>query len=342
MGKPIHHANGSVNKFGGEVSDYLPIHDFLDASKQVIADLRHRFLTHHTFFTTHIVEKIFGSAIRNSSGRVVAVRDIAELHLLEDFRMQFMPSVQDWGVCINLQWWQNAITETSANPLHYAKKAAREFGGSYKAYLPINDLMESVRVAMPDVRSKTFTHNQWFVDNVVVAIFGEEITVPVKRQGKKAKLKVSVRDVANYHIKVTFGKKPILSACDVLSTIEPLPWMDNAKDNSLPPSQEALRPILLPHHGVREFPSTTEPEMVVDGPKGGRNMMVDGGPIGAGMRFDGDPSRYGSAIGASMQHPMMDDVVSDFAGIHVEDDDDEDQRQPFATRMYGSIATENS
>ena len=33
MAHPYHHALASVKKWGGEVSDYLPLHDWFDQSK---------------------------------------------------------------------------------------------------------------------------------------------------------------------------------------------------------------------------------------------------------------------------------------------------------------------
>ena len=46
--KPIIHAESSARKFGGQPEDYLEIHNFMDSSKSVIADNRHRALTHNT------------------------------------------------------------------------------------------------------------------------------------------------------------------------------------------------------------------------------------------------------------------------------------------------------
>lgn len=46
MSKPFIHAQSSAKKFGGIWEDYISIHEFLDSSKSVIADNRHRALTH--------------------------------------------------------------------------------------------------------------------------------------------------------------------------------------------------------------------------------------------------------------------------------------------------------
>ena len=47
MAHPYHHALSSVRRWGGRVEDYLPIHDWFDASKAFLADFRHRALRHH-------------------------------------------------------------------------------------------------------------------------------------------------------------------------------------------------------------------------------------------------------------------------------------------------------
>jgi hypothetical protein len=48
MAHPYHHALSSVRKWGGAVEDYIPIHNWFDESKQIIADFRHRALRHHS------------------------------------------------------------------------------------------------------------------------------------------------------------------------------------------------------------------------------------------------------------------------------------------------------
>ena len=47
MAHPYHHALSSVKKWGGAVSDYLPLHSWFDQSKAIEADFRHRALRQH-------------------------------------------------------------------------------------------------------------------------------------------------------------------------------------------------------------------------------------------------------------------------------------------------------
>lgn len=119
MAKPYIHAKSSAKRFGGKLEDYLPVHDFLDSSKAFVADSRHRALLHSTF-GIFLCEKVFGHIIKNSDGKEVSVRDIAEQHILEDFHFKFIPTPQDYLENMELQpWMVNAI---SGEP-NSAKKA---------------------------------------------------------------------------------------------------------------------------------------------------------------------------------------------------------------------------
>lgn len=87
------HAKNSAKKFGGQPGDYQMVHDFIDSSKAVVPDMRHRAIF-HSAFGCFIVEKVFGHIIINSDGNEVSTRDIAEEHILEDLGM--IPTLQDW------------------------------------------------------------------------------------------------------------------------------------------------------------------------------------------------------------------------------------------------------
>jgi hypothetical protein len=95
VAKPWIHCLSSAKTFGGKPEDYLEIHNFLDSSKSVVADNRHRALTHNTWFLSVVLEKVFGVTITNSDGKKVSVRNIGEQHVGEDFH-GFIPSAQDF------------------------------------------------------------------------------------------------------------------------------------------------------------------------------------------------------------------------------------------------------
>ena len=77
MAHPLKHAESSARKFGGRVEDYLPIHNWFDESKALLADFRHRALRHHAE-GIFLAEKLFGVAIVNSDGKQVPVRYVGE------------------------------------------------------------------------------------------------------------------------------------------------------------------------------------------------------------------------------------------------------------------------
>ena len=93
MTHPHFHAESSVKLWGGTVHDYMPIHDWLDATKEMYADFRHRVLRHHAQGIFE-AERIFGKVRRTRRPRRSGSR-IAELHVKEDCGGR-IPSVSDW------------------------------------------------------------------------------------------------------------------------------------------------------------------------------------------------------------------------------------------------------
>jgi hypothetical protein len=105
MTHPTHHAASSVRKWGGQVGDYLPIHDWLDATKETFCDFRHRALRHHSQGVFEC-ERVFGVSLRNSDGKDIPVRYIAELHIREDCG-GIVPTVSDWLSRIRPESWMS-------------------------------------------------------------------------------------------------------------------------------------------------------------------------------------------------------------------------------------------
>ena len=105
MTHPLWHAESSVRRFGGSTVDYLPIHDWLDATKETLCDCRHRALRHHSQGVFE-AERVFGQAIVNSEGVAIPVRYVAERHIKEDCG-GFVPSVSDWLSRIAVEPWMS-------------------------------------------------------------------------------------------------------------------------------------------------------------------------------------------------------------------------------------------
>jgi hypothetical protein len=102
MAHPYYHALSSVKKWGGRVEDYLPLHNWFDASKAFLADFRHRALRHHAegiFWA----EEVFGVTLTNADGKAVPVRFLGEQHVRED--LGWIPTLQDWFKRLRVQPW---------------------------------------------------------------------------------------------------------------------------------------------------------------------------------------------------------------------------------------------
>jgi hypothetical protein len=105
--KSLYHARSSARQWGGVAGDYLEIHDFIDSSKEMMADVRHRALL-HSATGIYMVEKVFGKTMEvpKKHGRGVlelSVRDVAERHIMEDIGR--IPSMQDWFDNMQIQPW---------------------------------------------------------------------------------------------------------------------------------------------------------------------------------------------------------------------------------------------
>lgn len=99
-----YHAKSSVKKWSGVESDYLPIHEFIDSSKKIIGDSRHRSIYHHTE-GCWLAQQIFGRTITVGRGIQVPVREIAERHIIED--LGWLPSPSDYIKNMNLATWMS-------------------------------------------------------------------------------------------------------------------------------------------------------------------------------------------------------------------------------------------
>jgi len=99
-----HHAVSAARKWGGSPEDYIAIEEFIDSSKKIIGDVRHRAIYHHTE-GVWLCQQIFGRtrtvAKKNGHGTVeVPVRLIAERHILED--LGWLPSPADYLTRIDI------------------------------------------------------------------------------------------------------------------------------------------------------------------------------------------------------------------------------------------------
>jgi hypothetical protein len=105
------HSRVHAKKYGGVPDDYADIDDFIDSSKQAVADVRHRAIL-HSAFGCFVVEKVFGRTRVNSAGKTYSPRDVAEDHIQQD--LGFIPTMEKYLNNMEIQTWMSG-TEKGKN-----------------------------------------------------------------------------------------------------------------------------------------------------------------------------------------------------------------------------------
>ena len=90
----MQHCKSSVRKWGGQLSDYQPIHDWFDETKAWIGHSKHRMFRHHSEGIFEC-EKVFGMSFVNSDGKTVYTRYVGEQHVKEDCN-NYIPTAKEW------------------------------------------------------------------------------------------------------------------------------------------------------------------------------------------------------------------------------------------------------
>ena len=110
---PTVHARSSAEKFGGQPSDYIAIHEFMDCMKAAVGAQLHRVFTHHSGFIDLVLPRVFGAEIQNNAGDLVSVREIGLQHVGEDFgREDNVPTTVDMTKVFNDElptWLDNGL-----------------------------------------------------------------------------------------------------------------------------------------------------------------------------------------------------------------------------------------
>lgn len=190
---PTKHSELSVSRRGGVLKDYQNIHVFLDHTKTLCADSRHRILHNH-WAIQNIVIPIFGFTITNADGRVVDVKDMLEEdHLLPDYRQRFIPTLSDFV---------GAIDDGVVNAEF--RREIDLFHKTYASRRDISDLMLSPLMITGKLKSLLITHNSWFINAIIPKIFGHEMVI------------------------TEFA----ISSVDLFDAIQFEPWMDNGAETA--------------------------------------------------------------------------------------------------------------
>jgi len=99
---PLYHSKSSQQKWGGSISDYMPIHHWFDESKNGYANPMHRAMRHHSQGIGWCIDT-FGRTLTLSNGKDIPVRYIAERHIIEDCGR--IPTMKDWLINTKPETW---------------------------------------------------------------------------------------------------------------------------------------------------------------------------------------------------------------------------------------------
>lgn len=102
-----HHAQSAARKWGGSAENYIEIEEFIDSSKRLLGDVRHRAIYHHTE-GVWLCQRIFGRTLEVGR-KLVPVRLIAERHVIED--LGWLPSPADYLNDLPIKPWMGGKKE---------------------------------------------------------------------------------------------------------------------------------------------------------------------------------------------------------------------------------------
>lgn len=155
---PYKHAELSVKRRGGAIQDYYEIHSFMDSTKELCSDNRHRILHNH-WGIRKVIIPIFGPVIKLEN-KTVNVKDLLEQdHILPDYRGRFIPTLNDFVEAID-------------DLPDLEKKIELSFQ-KYKANPAVVDLLLSPLQITGQLKSLLITHNSWFMLKILPMIFKE-------------------------------------------------------------------------------------------------------------------------------------------------------------------------
>lgn len=154
------HAELSVKRRGGKIEDYYPIHSFIDSTKELCSDNRHR-IFHNLWGIRRVIIPLFGHTIINSHGKKINVKDLCEQdHVLPDYSNKFIPTLSDFIDQID----ELTPHETSAiNEIH----SKFEFNSQE------SNLLLSPLGISGQLKSLLITHNSWFLNEIMPKIFNK-------------------------------------------------------------------------------------------------------------------------------------------------------------------------
>jgi hypothetical protein len=211
---PYHHALSSQREHGGVAADYLPLHDWFDASKTSLAHFTHRSINHHREGIREAIRH-FGPAIVNADGAVVSVETLALQHLAED--MSIIPSAAAWLLQMDLPAAGGSIRSPamSPSPAELAARSGRHFNTTPESMLPLHSWFLETESWFLDHRHFAMRHHSF-------GIFQAEQRFGVVLC-QSTPCPIPTRVAGEWHIRTVLGRIP--AAADFLRRIKGQPWM---------------------------------------------------------------------------------------------------------------------
>jgi hypothetical protein len=210
---PYHHALSSQREYGGELIDYLPLHNWFDASKSALAHFTHRALHHHREGIGEAV-RLFGATVCNADDAAVSVEALGLQHLAED--MSIIPSAADWLERMKLPAAGAPLLPLTAPPSaeQLAATSASRFETTPEVVLPVHSWFLETATWFDDARHLAMRHHSFGIfqaeQRFGVVLYQYNRSVPT-------------RVVAEWHVRTVLGRIP--AAADFLRRIKGQPWM---------------------------------------------------------------------------------------------------------------------
>jgi hypothetical protein len=158
---PEVHSQLSVKRWGGQVEDYYLLHSFMDSTKELCSDNRHRIL-HTLWGVRRVVIPIFGKTLINSDGKAVNVKDLCERdHILPDYANRFIPTLNDFLTAMNIDTIPNWRDKIDRIHKHYHQDKDT-------AELLLSPLSQTGKL-----ESLLLTHNSWFLTEIMPKVLNQ-------------------------------------------------------------------------------------------------------------------------------------------------------------------------
>ena len=197
MSHPYHHAVSSAQHHGGQADDYLAVHSFFDRSKAQLAHWSHRSLYHHELGIVDAVRH-FGDSVRNSDGVQVAVKELGQQHVDEDFNLRRV-AARDWLAALRIPPSHRLRAHSRTSVERHAAVSAQRFGGHAVDYLAVHVTLDRHNLG-DRAEHGLFTHH-------AAGIFDVEMFLGVTVTNSLGK-RVPTRFLCELHITAEYGFIP--------------------------------------------------------------------------------------------------------------------------------------